>query len=288
MVAANTPPKKSALAFMERLSPSVSYYVPEKVVESKPKSNADPELIILLSWMGAKEDYIAKYVEGHRALFPTSRILVAQCPLAHVFFPWLGVLQIKPAVPILKELVPKKPGQETSGPPKILLHAFSNGGVSTALHLFAHLKRQLGGKLVLPRRAFIFDSCPGKFNWRGTAHALSSIMPRLATPLIYSVLALIWLIYRIPYTIPAQNRNCRAIRNPAHAEGETRRTYIYSAVDAMIPWQAVEQEAREARRAGFNVRLERFDKAQHCAIAKVDPDRYWGHVKDTWYGPPPR
>lgn len=278
---------KDPLNWMQRLSPSVSYFVPPKTVLSDEKTERkDPELILVLSWMGAKEEHIFKYIEGHRATFPNSRIILARCPLTHVFAPWLGWVHVQPIIPLLKEILENDTdNQNTSGPPKVLLHAFSNGGVSTAIQIYMRLKAQLGGKLVLPRNVFIFDSCPGTFKWRCTARALGQTLPWWTSPIIHTTLAMIWLFYRLPFLQPAQNRNARAIRNPMHKQSEVRRTYLYGTNDNMIPPSDVEDQARQAAKDGFLVRTEKFQGARHCAIAKTDPDRYWRVVRETWDGP---
>mgnify|MGYP005989135501 FL=1 len=84
---------------------------------------------------------------------------------------------------------------------------------------------------------------------------------------------------------PAQNRNARLIRNPNLKSKEIRRAYLYGSEDDLIYPSDVEEQARLAIADGFDVRLERFEGAMHCAIAKTEPDRYWQAVKETWYGP---
>lgn len=272
---------------MQRLSPSVTYYEPseKQLAASEGTTRSDPELVLILTWMGAREEHINKYAESYRALFPRSRILIAQCPLAHVVYPWLSFTQIRPAIPIIKQFLPEKPGDETRGRPRVLLHAFSNGGVSTTIQIYTKLKKQLGGKLVLPRHAFIFDSCPGTFHWRRTALAITLTAPKWTSPIVHAVLALIYVIYKLPFLESPQNRNAKAIRNPQHRASETSRTYLYTTNDKLIPPAEVEEQARLAKDAGFNVRLERFVGPDHCAIAKAEPDRYWKAVRETWETP---
>ncbi|KAM3536354.1 hypothetical protein MY4038_000512 [Beauveria bassiana] len=289
------------LGFMQRLSPSVTYYEPttSTIASGSSNSRADPELILLSTWMGARENHIAKYVQGYRVIFPTSRILVAQCPFTHVVMPFLAWTQIRPAVPILKAVVESETRQKVkdddssvltgnSTAPRVLIHAFSNGGISSTLFLYNALKRSLGGKFTLPQHVFIFDSCPGTFRWRNTARAIMKILPRWCSPAVHAVLFSIWLFYRImPVLQPRQNVNSRTIRNPRFQEYEVRRTYLYGTSDQMIPPTDVEHEAGSAAEAGFNVRLERFEDATHVAIPMSHPERYWRVVKESWYGEEP-
>ncbi|OAA63998.1 hypothetical protein ISF_04707 [Cordyceps fumosorosea ARSEF 2679] len=286
------------LGFMKRLSPTVTYYEPTTTTIGSGSGNAraEPELILMSTWMGARENHIAKYVQGYRVIFPTSRILVAQCPFTHVVMPFLAWTQIRPAVPILKEVVDAESrewlkkddssvltGKSTT--PRVLIHAFSNGGISTTLFLYNALKRSLGGSFVLPQHVFIFDSCPGTFKWRNTARAIMQILPRWSSPAVHALLFCVWLFYRVvPVLQPRQNVNSRTIRNPRFQEFEVRRTYLYGTADKMIPPTDVEYEAGLAAEAGFHVRLERFEDATHVAIPMSHPERYWRVVEESWYG----
>ncbi|KAJ3486326.1 hypothetical protein NLG97_g6639 [Lecanicillium saksenae] len=289
------------LGFMQRLSPTVTFYEPtaSTIASSSSKSRADPELVLLSTWMGARESHIAKYVQEYRVLFPESRILVAQCPFTHVVMPFLAWTQIRPAVHILKDVVDSESrevakddsssiltGKATT--PRVLIHAFSNGGVSTTMFLYAALKRSFAGKFALPQNIFIFDSCPGTFKWRNTARAIMQVLPRWSSPMVHAVLFSVWLFYRVvPVLQPRQNVNSRAIRNPRLQEYEIRRTYVYGTDDQMIPPSDIEREAGLAAEAGFNVRLECFEDATHVAIPKFHRDRYWRVVKESWYGEEP-
>ena len=62
----------------------------------------------------------------------------------------------------------------------------------------------------------------------------------------------------------------------------TPRLYLYSQADEMVPWTEVEEHAEEARKAGLDVRMERFEGSPHVAHARSDPERYWGAVKKVW------
>lgn len=290
---------KNALGFMQRLSPTVTYLKASASSIGSASCDAgqpDPELILLSTWMGARESHIAKYVHKYREIFPTSRILVAQCPFTHVYMPFLAWTQIRPAVPILKEAVQSESKELTEDDsssiasagktlPRVLIHAFSNGGISTTLFIYKALKRSLGGSLVLPRHVFIFDSCPGTFKWRNTARAIMQVLPRWTSPAIHAILFSIWLFYRVvPVVQPRQNVNSRTIRNPRLQIFEVRRTYLYGREDMMIPPADVEHEAGLAAQAGFHVRLEPFEGATHVAIPMLHPNRYWRVIRETWYG----
>lgn len=64
---------------------------------------------------------------------------------------------------------------------------------------------------------------------------------------------------------------------------ETKRVYIYSENDDMVPWHYVEDHAVEARRIGLNVELEKFVGSGHVAHAKAgNNERYWRIVEQMW------
>ncbi|PTB74148.1 hypothetical protein M440DRAFT_1338223 [Trichoderma longibrachiatum ATCC 18648] len=100
MAATKTPAAKREpppLSYMEHLSPSVSYYNPASLNDTNPNSDKNnkqditapgtkghPELILVLSWMGARDVHIAKYIAQHRALFPSSPILLVRSPASHL------------------------------------------------------------------------------------------------------------------------------------------------------------------------------------------------------------
>ena len=69
---------------------------------------------------------------------------------------------------------------------------------------------------------------------------------------------------------------------------ERARTYVYSAEDEMVEWRDVERHAAEARQARGEadttvpVRTERFHGSSHVAHVRLEPERYWRIVDETW------
>ncbi|RFU79873.1 hypothetical protein TARUN_2362 [Trichoderma arundinaceum] len=289
--------KEPPLSFMQHLSSSVSYYCPpDALAPNSNKTNENtnerrhPELILVLSWMGARDTHIAKYIAQHRALFPSSRILLIRSPASHVFWPSLARRHIPPAIRILKDFAEPEPTASTtaiSGRPRVLLHILSNGGVSTAARIRELLRKELGtdaagNKLVIPRYALCLDSCPGNFEWRSTHRALLQSLPRWSSPMVHLVIAIAWVIYKLRLTRPAQNLNAEALRRASLLRRETQRTYLYGTADAVISWRHVENHARRAEEAGFKVRRERFEGGEHVSLVRKESQRYWQAVKETW------
>jgi hypothetical protein len=253
--------------------------------------------------MGAKDEHIAKYVEQHRVVFPTSRIIVARCPFSHVVCPPLAWHHVQPIVPILRQFIDTSPplsnldvdltkssssfssSSSRKPQPQVLIHAFSNGGISTAMLLYAALKRAQNGTLLLPRYTLLFDSCPGRFRWRNTAAAIAQVLPRWTHSLVRAFVFSIWLIYKLmPFMQPTQDRNTRQVRHPRYLAREVRRGYLYGSEDDKIPEADIEKQAALAREAGFEVRTERFEGAKHCAIPVTHAAQYWVAVREIWDG----
>jgi hypothetical protein len=296
------PNKEPPLSFMEHLSPSVSYYCPKDAVPLTNKSEngndssttveqqrRDPELILVLSWMGARDAHVAKYIAQYRDLFPSSRILLIRSPASHVFWPSLARKHIPPAIRILRQFAePETTAANHSTRPRVLLHILSNGGVSTAARIRELLRKELGrdsagNKLVIPRYALCLDSCPGNFVWKSTHQALLQSLPRWTSPLVHFVIAVAWLIYKLRLTRPAQNLNAEALRRGSLLPRETQRTYLYGTADAIIDWRQVEDHAKRAEESGFKVRKERFEGGEHVSLVRKESQRYWQAVKETWH-----
>ncbi|KAL7948212.1 hypothetical protein V8C42DRAFT_244989 [Trichoderma barbatum] len=287
--------KEPPLSYMKHLSSSVSYYTPPNAASLDTKADSNnhhPELILMLSWMGARDVHIEKYIAQHRALFPSSRILLIRSPASHVFWPSLARKHIPPAIRILKQFAePETPayGKANGAKPRVLLHILSNGGVSTAARIRELLRKELGrdaagNRLVIPRYALCLDSCPGNFVWQSTHRALLQSLPRWTSPLVHMVIAVAWLIYKLRLTRPAQNLNAEALRRETLLPRETSRTYLYGTADAIIPWRHVEDHAKRAEDLGFKVRKEKFEGGEHVSLVRKDSQRYWQAVKETWIG----
>ncbi|KIE01151.1 hypothetical protein MAJ_03008, partial [Metarhizium majus ARSEF 297] len=278
---------KEALSWMQNLSPAVSYYDPH---HESPTSGKEPQLILILSWMGARQIHISKYALQYRKIYPSSRILIAQCPLTHVVFPWRTRRDLSPALPYLRNMSERQQKADEAGDtsPKMLIQMFSNGGIHTASCLRSMLRGgQPHGTPVLPRYVLVFDSCPGCFRWMSSYNALMQMLPWWTGPVVHSIIAMVCL-YHFLRRLPAiQNRNARALRSPGLLAREERRTYLYGTEDDLILWQDVEDNARKAKEAGFTIRLEKFVGAKHVDIMRAEPERYWKAIQNSWSDEPP-
>ncbi|KAF7554323.1 hypothetical protein G7046_g6849 [Stylonectria norvegica] len=220
--------------------------------------------------------HIAKYTTAYRLLFPTARILIIRCSLAQFIRPSLRRRLLAPALPILQSL-------GASDTPRLLVHVFSNGGISTAVSL-CEAWSSTPGSQPMPPHIVVMDSCPGFFSWQRNHHAIALGVPWWASPLVHLLILVGWLTY-VPwgYGMP-QDTNAAVLNTTTWRAGEVRRTYVYGTGDEAVDWRDVEEHGRRAKEAGTEVRMERFEGGRHVAHIRVDGERYWRAVKETWEG----
>ncbi|KAL2019757.1 hypothetical protein VTK56DRAFT_9201 [Thermocarpiscus australiensis] len=317
MVAA---PTTSPLSFMTKLSPSVYVYrptapspAPSTPSFSSSSSKPAPRLILLVAWMGAREQHIAKYLLQYQALYPTAPILLVRSEPWHFLRPRSAGRELAPAVPVIRDVFPdlddgpslssssadkdKASETTTTATPQLLIHAWSNGGAAS-LHT---LRRALGSgsgsgtrPLLLPPYTLLLDSAPGQFHYGASVAAfaagLSGPVLWLLLPLLHALTASYWLRHEVwgrggtgPLAVVAAALNEEALAGRRGGR-EVRRTYVYSEGDRLVDWRDVEGHAGEAERKGFVVRRERFEGSAHVAHARADGERYWRVVRETWEG----
>ena len=134
-----------------------------------------------------------------------------------------------------------------------------------------------------PPSEVILDSCPGRGGIEVTQRAFANavrnpILRRLAN--LYAVLAH-WIFGKEATILKMRTTLNKYLLLPWFSK-HTPRLYLYSQADDIVPWTEVEEHAEEARKAGLNVRMERFEGSPHVAHARTDPERYWGAVKKVW------
>jgi hypothetical protein len=283
---------------MKKLSPIVYYYEPAETptpATSRSPPTA-PQLVVMFSWMGARDVHIAKYITRHQALFPTAKILLVQTPVEHSFPGSAARMQVAPAVDVVRAISDASPtaaassmspSPASSTRPQMLVHISSNGGAKTFsifLELFAQRSGSSSGLATLPTYAMVLDSAPSQFTWMRAQRAFSQALPPWASPLVHIVVLFLWVYYRGLGGWDPLRANMTGLLSSGLLACEVRRTYIYSEDDEMVDWHDVEAHAAEAAKLGCNVRLEKFVGSKHVAHARLDPDRYWNAVKETWEG----
>ncbi|KAK3345683.1 hypothetical protein B0H65DRAFT_589253 [Neurospora tetraspora] len=202
----------SPLSFMTHLSQHVYLYRPSTSTTPSPTTTTTtgkrppPKLILLYSWMGARDPHIAKYITPYQALFPSTPILLIKSEMKHVFKPKSAWPEMEGVVPVLREIFGSEmlqPGSDNFGSvegesstalassttsnsihreneedpdPELLIHLFSNGGSAQLLSLHQYLLSQSTLRLRLPSHLTIFDSAPGKMAYFPTYLALSHVL----------------------------------------------------------------------------------------------------------------
>ncbi|KAK3680882.1 hypothetical protein B0T22DRAFT_524260 [Podospora appendiculata] len=249
------PPPPNPLSIMTALSPTVSIYQPTTTTATTTTTPAPPKLIILATWMGARDAHIAKYLLPYTALYPTSAILLLRSSLKDFLLPGSNTSALAAAVPYIQTIFPasSKPTSTTSTP-ELQIHVFSNGG-SLTLHTLTTL---LPSSFPFPKHTLIFDSAPSQYSYARSLLAVSAPLSRTRT-LLYAPLIHLLCAYMMLVNLAAGDgfAQVAAAHNDTtrRAGTEVGRVYVYSEEDALVDFADVERHAEEARGRGLGVEL---------------------------------
>lgn len=273
------------------------------------------QIIILCTWLGATRKHIAKYAALYRYAAPDARILLIESSvsiLTSTIFSRQRITEFAPAAAAVLDTLaecenrPSPHSTETANGgldysetrfqmhrlthsssdarPKIILHIFSNGGMSSATNLLGLLRSRTDEPLALT--GLIFDSCPGKGTsyWQ-TFDAIilsfpKSIVWRFLGPLaIHS-----FLIFLVVYIACGNENPVNLWRKTTLEESSPARgaIYLFSREDRMIQWTDIEEHAEEARRKGWKVKEVLFEGSGHCAHLAMDEKRYVEAINSVW------
>jgi hypothetical protein len=83
-----------------------------------------------------------------------------------------------------------------------------------------------------------------------------------------------------PVTVARAAINDRSLVQAANPKGVLSRCYMYSDADELVNWRDVESHADASEARGWVVRRELFKGAPHVSHMKVEPERYWGIVRE--------
>ncbi|KAI1415396.1 hypothetical protein F5Y13DRAFT_157299 [Hypoxylon sp. FL1857] len=294
----STPKLEGPLSFMEKLSSAVFFYRPHK---STPLT--DPKLVLVLGWMDARDAHLARYINQYRNMYPSSAILLVKGRFADLVFPSVGLRDTAPAVePMLAALEDSENNgapQDTMRP-RLLIHSLSGGGSCSLYHLYNHFAQRRGGQpdeqghissnnqggQRVPRHVTIFDSSPGVWSYQFNVDLLTAALKPgwrrlMVLPVVHLVAMTFWVLIRV-FGLPDNQKTYATAHKDPRKNNELSRTYIYSDSDKICLARVVEADAAEARKKGFDVRLEHFEGSGHVAHSRVDTDRYWRIVRDAW------
>lgn len=272
------PSQTDPLSSLTPLSPNISVFYPPPTTPLSPTSTTPPpKLIILAPWHSASPTPIATHLLApHRALFPTTPILLVRTPRRHLLLPSLAFRELAAfAVPVVRAVCPST--TTPRGDPDLLIHVFSAGGCAA----LAHLRTLLAPHM--PAHTVVFDSGPPRSAQRALLWSSTTrfFWPAWFWGLVLSVW--LWVVGRVGGVARRQQAGVHNERG-GRARAEVRRTYVYSRGDGVVGWREVEGHAEEARRRGFEVRMERFEGTGHVGHGRGDMGRYWGAVRGAWEG----
>lgn len=234
--------------------------------------------------MDARDRQLGRYIASYSTLFPSTPVLIVRSNGAHYLASETHrVAGLEKASEYLAST------GRWDDQRAVLLHVISMGGVDNLVCLARSSSRGWSP------RAIVFDSAPAIGpSLKGSLHAFTfAISSPLVKSLVYPPLALVLLLGRLRRFLPLLalrrptpdriSHTAALLNDPSVLSRSTKRTYIYSPDDALIPSSHVETHARRARADGVDdVRLERFDGGGHVGHERSDPSRYWRTVETTW------
>lgn len=238
-----------------------------------------PDVILFMSWLDAQPKHIAKYTEYYKTLFPNAGIILITSSTKETILRSKAndTRLFSPIAATLQALPPNT---------RILLHSFSNGGLSnTALTTKEY---NLRTNAPLPIQAHIFDSSPGYPRFWADIQALRAGLPKnfiirnLATAMLliaYVAARTFWWVKGVEH--PIKTYGALVNRQELFSK-KVPRAYIYSRGDAMVQWRDVEDHMAKAKGLGYEVRGELFEGTQHVSHMPKDSKRYWDIVQSVW------
>lgn len=272
---------KAPLGMLKRLTQDTLLYEPPADAPADP---AAPKLTIVFAWFAAADAHIAKYITQHLAIYPATRLLLVKCPYRRMFLN--TNTDILPAIELLKTL--PAGDVDSADPPPLQIHSFSNGGSYNLVRVAKLWRRHAP---VLPRHTLILDSSPDTHSVFRTLKAFTASPPWWLRPAVYVVLGLLLSFLRLLRLRTLHDIIRTGLNDSTVLRSELRRTYVYSKTDEMVAWADVLSHAQAAadRAAKLStalaIRTEEFVGSGHVSHARVDGDRYWGIVRETWQGP---
>ncbi|KAI4861375.1 hypothetical protein F4820DRAFT_69299 [Hypoxylon rubiginosum] len=276
------------LSTMKRLSPFVYFYEPGQTVTQQPVPPAgrSPRLILIASWMDARDLHIDKYITQYQTIYPTSTILLVRFVFKESLFESVVNTAVEPAFAYLQSKIESGALSASPTHPEILVHTFSNGGSATTRTLYRLFRSQTGRSF--PLHAAIYDSCPGSYSFSSLYSLFMLSFPRglrlVVAPFVVAFIVSLW-VWHNPLSIISGedflSKNSKTHNDPDFVK-QTNRSYIYGNADVMVEWKHVEKHAIDAAAKGFVVRREVFEHSAHVSHMRADGGRYWKIVTETW------
>ncbi|KFY07838.1 hypothetical protein V492_06780 [Pseudogymnoascus sp. VKM F-4246] len=277
------PPATVPAAFegFTRLGPNSYFYDAPKSGDPfrDQVSPPHPDVILFMSWLDAQPKHIAKYTEYYKNLYPNASIILAtSSTMEAVTRSKANDTKLYP--PIVAKLQALPPST------RILLHSFSNGGLSNTALTTKEYNRRTNAPL--PIQAQIFDSGPGYPHFWADIRALRAGLPKnfiirnLATAMLtvaYALYTSIWWLRGVENPIITYGK---MMNLPELFSPKVPRAYIYSREDDMVQYGDVEDHMAKAKALGYEARAEMFEGSGHVSHMPNDSKRYWDIVQSVW------
>ncbi|KAL4876517.1 hypothetical protein BJY04DRAFT_199819 [Aspergillus karnatakaensis] len=246
-----------------------------------------PTLIVLCAWMFAAPKHIQKYTQLYEKELPHATVLLIRPVVGDMI--WTSdaaqFKTLKPAVQAINTFL-KAPTN-----PSVRFHIFSNGGSHAAVQLMETFKRtHPSTKMSID--TLILDSCPGSPSAVLSAKAvILAVSPNIVLRAIAWLVIWIAIVFVVVSDVMGISDNAiaktrRHINSPHRGflRPDTRRVYLFSKDDPMVPWEDVLEHAAAARRRLGNnaidarIQTVEFKGSGHVNHLAVDRQRYINSV----------
>ncbi|KAL4789401.1 hypothetical protein BDV19DRAFT_26016 [Aspergillus venezuelensis] len=250
--------------------------------QKKASTGEPPTLIVLCAWLFAAPKHTAKYTQLYQTSIPSADILLIHPVVGDMV--WASdsaqFQQLSPAVATVDAFLDSSQVSNR----RLIFHVFSNAGSHAAVQL-AEAYQLLHPSATLPVTSLVLDSCPGAPSAILSANAMILALPKtllvkvLGAALIYSVVGAVALLDSLGVYRNVIAKTRRALNDPSSCflKPGTRRMYLYSQSDVMVPWRDIVDHADEARRVAegrCSVQAVEFDGSGHVGHLPVCGDRY--------------
>ncbi|EEP77645.1 predicted protein [Uncinocarpus reesii 1704] len=262
------------------------------------KKTKGPELVLLVTWMAAQPQQVARYSSVYRARYPNATIIHISCTvLDMVLFPASRKRRdLGPVVDIIQALseedapdasdISDIPDKSKKRQPRILLHLFSGAGAYASSQLARAYNEK--SKTYLPIDAMVLDSTPGAGSYTRRLQAIKSSMscaPEMVQMIggLFAHLFLIcmWIVqwFGVGDMITRARQD---LNNGTLIDNRAPRVYMYSKEDTMVRSEDIEAHAFEMQLNGGQVQKELFHGTGHVAHVDSFGKRYWKAVDKAW------
>ncbi|KAH9929625.1 uncharacterized protein BXZ73DRAFT_102149 [Epithele typhae] len=250
----------------------------------------EPSIVILMGWMGGMDKTVQKYAEAYKQMYPSSeQVIVLSKPVEVFGSEAVRAPRLRAALDKLADmgLLSTNPA---GPPPRILIHAFSNGGSLSLSDLASSLHKRCTGNIPGTKCALIFDSAPAPSRLGMLVRAVTASMRSLPLRVLTAaLLTVVWAVLTIMRLVAGDPDPmavmCARMQEPTllpWTDARTPRLYLCSTADKIVPLALIEQHAAEAKAKGYPVRVVKFQDSAHVSHAKTDPERYWRAVREFW------